>query len=283
MIFLGNFHVREGKMVKYGFIGAGNMAGAIIKGMTMGTGSYDPKKILVCSKTQTSAKKLEEQCGVKACLEAEEVISESDVVILAVKPYVLPEMLPPLREAFSEKKPLVISIAAGKPLSYLESFFEESTPIIRVMPNINAKIGESTSGFCCNECVTQTQREQVITMFSTVGKVIEIPESQFDIFSVIGGASVAFAYLYMDAMARAALKAGMSKQQALKLTAQTVLGSAKMILESEETPWELIDQVCSPGGTTIEGICSLQESGMESTIRKAFEAVLEKDRKIAGK
>ena len=120
-------------------------------------------------------------------------------------------------------------------------------------------------------------------MFATIGTVLEIAEQQFSMFSVIGGASVAFAYLYIDALSRAALKAGMSKKQALEITAQTVLGSAKMILESGEHPWELIDQVCSPGGTTIEGVCALQENGFESTLVKAFDAVLQKDKWIARK
>ena len=120
-------------------------------------------------------------------------------------------------------------------------------------------------------------------MFSTIGSVIEISEEQFSIFSVIGGASVAFVYLYIDALSRAALKAGMPKKQALEITAQTVLGSAKMVLESGEHPWVLIDQVCSPGGTTIEGICSLEQNGFESTIVNAFDAVLQKDKWIGEK
>ena len=102
----------------------------------------------------------------------------------------------------------------------------------------------------------------------------------FSVHSVIGGAAPAFAYLYIDALSRAAVKAGMPKKQALELTAQTVLGSAKMVLESGEHPWELIDQVCSPGGTTIEGVCSLEANGFETTLCKAFDAVYEKDKRL---
>ena len=120
-------------------------------------------------------------------------------------------------------------------------------------------------------------------MFQTIGTVAEVEESQVDVFSVIGGAAPAFAYLYIDALARAAVKAGMPKKQALEITAATVLGSAKMVLESGEHPWALVDQVCSPGGTTIEGVTALQANGFESTLCKAFDAVLEKDKKIAGK
>lgn len=268
--------------MKYGFIGAGNMAGAIIKGMTIGTKSFRGDDIIVTSKTVTSAKKLATECGVISAEKAEQVIAFSDVVILGVKPNVLGEILPNLKHSFAEKSPLVVSIAAGKTLDYLSDFFVEETPIVRVMPNINAKIGASTTGMCCNEYVTKEQRGIVREIFETIGSVADISEQHFSIFGVIGGASVAFAYLYMDALARAGLKAGMPKKQALEITAQTVLGSAKMILEGGEEPWPLIDQVCSPGGTTIEGVCSLEENNFESTIVKAFDAVLEKD-KLIGK
>ena len=259
--------------MKFGFIGAGNMAGAIVKGMTIGTKSYNGEDIFITSKTVTSAAALAAECGGAVCETAAEVVAKSDVLVLAVKPHVLGAVL----------LPLVISIAAGKSLAYLAELLPEGTPIARVMPNINAKIGASTSGLCVNGFVTAEQKALVREMFSTIGTVAEIEEAQLDIFSVIGGASVAFAYLYMDALARAALKAGMPKKQALEITAQTVLGSAKMVLESGEAPWPLIDQVCSPGGTTIEGVTTLQAKGFESALVQAFDAVLEKDNRIGGK
>lgn len=265
--------------MKYGFIGAGNMAGAIIKGMTIGTNSFKGQDIYVTSKTQITAEVLSKECGVHA-VTLKEIAKECDVIVLGVKPNVLADILPDVKESCGEKKPLFISIAAGKPLTYFEEFFDPGTAIVRVMPNINAKIGASTSGYCCNAHVTPEQIKIVTDMFSTIGSVMEIPEKQFSIFSVIGGASVAFAYFYMDALSRAALKAGMPKKLALEITANTVLGSAKMILESGEQPWPLIDQVCSPGGTTVEGVCTLEENGFGSTLVKAFDAVLEKDKKL---
>lgn len=269
--------------MNFGFIGAGNMASAIIKGMTIGTKSYDGNCIYVTSKTNVSSNELAKLCGVHVCSCSQEVIQNADVLILAVKPHILSEILPFSKEFILKKNPLVISIAAGKTLEYIEGFLSQTTPITRVMPNINAKVGASTSGFCCNHAVTQKQKEIVISLFSTIGSTIEIEQSHFGIFSVIAGAAPAFAYLYMDSFARAAQKAGMPKKQALEIVSQTVFGSAKMILESEEHPWALIDQVCSPGGTTIEGISSLQKSGFEATLTKAFDAVLEKDKLIAQK
>lgn len=269
--------------MNFGFIGAGNMVSAIVKGMTLGTGVYEGKNIYLSSKSISSAKKLAAECGANACETSAEVIANSDVVILGIKPNVLATLLPELEKVFSEKKPLVVSIAAGKTLEYLGGFFPEGTAIVRVMPNINAKIGASTTGICVNGYVSPQQKQLVKDIFSTIGTVGEIEESQFSIFSVIGGASVAFAYLYMDALAHGALKAGMPKKQALQLTAETVLGSAKMVLESGEAPWPLIDQVCSPGGTTIEGITALQAGGFESVLVKAFDAVLAKDKAIGEK
>lgn len=269
--------------MKFGFIGAGNMAGAIIKGMTIGTHSYDGKDIYITSKTVTSAANLAELCGATALADAVQVAAASDVLVLAVKPHVLPTVLPALQAEIAAKKPLVISIAAGKTLDYLASLLPAGTAIVRVMPNINAKIGASTSGFCANAFVTEEQKAIAKEMFATIGTVIAVEESQFGIFSALAGAAPAFAYLYMDALARAAVQAGMPKQQALEIAAATVAGSAEMVLTSGEHPMALVDQVCSPGGTTIEGVLALQENGFASAVTKAFAAVLEKDNQIAGK
>lgn len=266
--------------MQFGFIGAGNMAGAIIKGLTANSGLGQHDSIYVTSKTKVSAKKMAEQFGVTFLETASQVVQASDILVLGVKPYVLGEILPSLKESIGRRKPVVVSIAAGKTISYLETLLPENTPIVRVMPNINAKIGASTSGMCANEWVSEEQKSTVRKMFETIGTVMDVPEQHFGIFSVIAGASVAFAYLYMDALAHGALKAGMPKKQALEITAQTVLGSAKMILEGGEAPWPLIDQVCSPGGTTIEGVCTLQQKGFESALVAAFDAVLEKDKKL---
>ena len=266
--------------MKYGFIGAGNMAGTIIKGMTVGGGGFDGSDIYVYNRSRGKSEALEKVCGINVCDSSAEVIEASDVLVLAVKPKVLPEAVPPVKELIIKKSPLVISIAAGKTIEYLEELISNEVPIVRVMPNINAKVGCSTSAYCASASVSDEQKKTVEALFSTVGSITEIPEKLFSIHGVIGGAAPAFAYLYIDALARAAVKAGMPKPQALELTAQTVLGSAKMVLESGEHPWALIDQVCSPGGTTIEGVCSLEASGFESALHKAFDAVYNKDKKL---
>lgn len=267
--------------MKYGFLGSGNMASAIINGMIK-NGFCKGSDILVFNRTSDKAQKLAEQCGVKVCLSQKELIENSDVFVISVKPNVLDEISLSIKEDLGNRNPLIISIAVGKTLEYLKNVLGNK-PLVRVMPNINAKVLASESGYCANENCTTEQKKIVYDMFSAVGSAIEIPEKFFSIFGVIAGSSPAFAYLYINSLAKAAVKAGMPKAQALEIAANTVLGSAKMILESNEHPCRLADMVCSPGGTTIEGVCALDELGFENTVIKAFDAVLEKDRKISGK
>lgn len=269
--------------MKYGFIGAGNMGGAIMKGMTIGTGKYDPKSIFVTDKFFPAAENLSAATGIIPCETGAEVVANADVLVLAVKPHILATAIPEFYDVVAEKKPLVISIAAGKTLEYLGSLLPAGTPVVRVMPNINAKIGAATCGICKNEYVTEEQLEIAKGIFGTIGTVIEVDENHFGIFTTLAGSAPAFAYMYMDALARAAVQAGMPKKQALEIAAATVEGSAKMVLKSGEHPWALVDQVCSPGGTTIEGVLKLQEKGFEHALKAAFDAVLEKDNLIAGK
>ena len=264
--------------MKFGFIGAGNMVSAIVKGMVQG--GYQGADIALTSKTVTSAKELAKVCGAKAYPTAKEVAEESDILVLGVKPHIIQEVLPFLQETIERKNILVVSIAAGKTLSYLGELLPKETPIVRVMPNINAKIGAGTAGICHNAYVSKSQLQEVKEVFSKIGSVFEIPEAQFSIFSVIAGAAPAFAYIYTDTLARAAVKAGMPKKLALAIAADTLRGSGEMLLQSDEVPWALVDEVCSPGGTTIEGVAALTEYGFANSITKAFDAVLEKDKRI---
>jgi pyrroline-5-carboxylate reductase len=174
----------------------------------------------------------------------------------------------------------VISVAAGRTLAFLEDGLGPDLPIARVMPNINAKVGASTSAFAVNSRCAESHKSIVQALFSTVGAIIELPEEQFSIFTAIAGSSPAFSYMYIDALARAAVRGGLSRDKALEIAASAVYGSAKMILESREHPFTLIDQVSSPGGTTIEGICALQEHGFESAVHKAVAATALKDKNL---
>ena len=262
-----------------GFIGTGNMASAIIKGI-VSSGFLKGEEIGVFDVIKEKAQQLSGQYGVTVFESANALCMDCDQVVLSVKPNIFGTLLPEIQETVKEKSPLIISIAAGKTLGFIGSLLDEDTRIVRVMPNINAVVAEAICGYCGNEKTTKDDLDFVQKMCSCFGKAIELPEEKFPIFGVIGGCSPAYAYMFIDAMARAAVKNGLPNQQALEISAQAVLGSAKMILESGEHPWELIDKVCSPGGTTIEGVLALQRDGFEAAVADAVESAFEKDRKL---
>lgn len=261
--------------MRIGFIGAGNMAGAIIRGM-VGSGVRGAD-ILAYDTDTGKLVALFEECGVRMCGSAEEVISESEAVVLAVKPQVFPDLLPALADTLQECGPLVISIAAGKSLSEIEGMIGAGLPMVRVMPNLNAKVGESISAFCGNEAVGEADKDLVRRVFDTVGETVELPERLFSAFSAVGSCSPAFTLLYIDALAQAGVRAGIPKATALKIASQSVLGTARLLQETGEHPRALADAVCSPGGTTIEGVAALQEKGFEAAVLKAVKASIEKD------
>jgi len=266
--------------MKYGFLGTGNMACAIINGIVQN--GTDGSNIMLFNRTSEKAERISKQCGASVCQSQSELIKNCDVLIICVKPNVLDEIAPSVKADLNGKNILVISIAVGKSLEYLKNVLGEH-PFARVMPNINARVLACESGICVSENCTSEQKDIVFKIFSSIGSVSEISEKLFGIFGVIAGSSPAFAYIYINALAKAAVKAGMPKSQATEIAAATVLGSAKMVLESGIHPNALADMVCSPGGTTIEGVCALEEYGFENAVTKAFDAILEKDRKISGK
>lgn len=264
---------------KLGFIGCGNMATAIMNGAVK-SGFLGGEQICVYDTDAAKAETLKENLGVSVLSSASDVAENSYAVVLAVKPQVFPDVLPQIKDAVTKNDTAVISIGAGKTLNYIISFLEDFTPVVRVMPNINAKVGASMSAVCKNDNVDDDLLAFTKELCKSFGDVIELPESQFSIFGVIAGCSPAYAFMFIDSMARGAVMNGMSREQALKISAQAVLGSAKMMLESEENPWALINSVCSPGGTTIEGIATLQKEKFDEAVMKAVQASFEKDKRL---
>ena len=262
-----------------GFIGCGNMASAIIDGIIKNK-FIESKNVYVFDVFSKAMEDAKNKYGVNTCNNENEIVSNSNIVILAVKPNIISTVLNKIDSILIKKKPLIISIAAGKTIAFIESNLSDKQRIIRVMPNINAKVGEAMSAYCGNVHTSTEDRKTVFEMLNQIGKAIEIDESYFPIFGVLGGCAPAFAYMFIDSIARAGVKNGMKKDDALKIAAQTVYGSAKMIMESEEHPWKLIDNVCSPGGTTIEGVTSLQSDGFESAVCNAVDKALDKDKKL---
>ncbi len=265
--------------MKIGFIGCGNMAAAIIKGITENN-FIAGKDINVFDINNASLETANEAYGITICTDEIDVVLRSEIVILAVKPNIIKAVLEKIDSTLEKSSPLLISIAAGKTLDYIAGCTDTKCRTIRIMPNINAKVGEAICAYCGNELATDSDKDVVNKMLSCIGKSLEIEEKSFPLFGVLGGCAPAFSYMFIDALARAGVHNGMKKDEALKIAAQTVYGSAKMILESDEHPWKLIDNVCSPGGTTIEGILSLQSDGFENAVHNAVNKALDKDKKL---
>lgn len=261
--------------MKYGFIGLGNMAGAIIAGMAS-CGKFKNDYLYGYNRSQGKTLSLKEKHGLIPCATAAEVAEKADVIVLAVKPQVLPEVLQEIAKSITKDK-TVITIAAGKGTEWYEERLAKGVPIVRVMPNINAKVKASVTAICGGKGATKDDIRIADGIFSSVGKIYHIEEKMFPAFGALGGASGAFVLLYIDALAEAGVRAGFARPMAEELATATVMGSSALAMDSDEHPIALMNRVCSPGGTTIEGVCKLKELGFETAIQQALQAIIEKD------
>lgn len=261
----------------YGFIGTGNMGAAIIRGMA-GSGLFSGDKLCGYNRTPSKAEELE-ACGLEVLSSADEVAAKSDVIVLCVKPQQMSDMIASVSPSSFAGK-LVITIAAGLPLSYYNSSIPDSR-VIRAMPNLNAKYLESVTGICPDASSSQDDTGIAKKVFSSIGSVFEIQESLFPAFSAVAGASPAFTFMYADALAMAAVKAGIPRKTAMEIAAAAIKGSAETLIRSGEHPDSLRDKVCSPGGTTIEGVSVLENVSFKGAVMEAVEAVIEKDKRMS--
>lgn len=263
--------------MKIGFIGAGNMASNIVKGM-LATQRWKASEIMLSDIDSEKLAELQTDLAVETTNNNQEMAQWADVLILAVKPQLMPLVVAEIKEIVKTKHLLVISIAASITLATLEELFGDSNlSIIRVMPNINVMVQMAMSAVCANRATTEVDIEKVLAIFNAIGKTELVEEAQFANFTAIAGCSPAFVYMFIDALARGAVKNGMAKDKATRVAAQAVLGSAKMVLSSNVSPWDLVDVVCSPGGTTIAGVAKLEDEKFMSAIIKAVDATIEKD------
>jgi pyrroline-5-carboxylate reductase len=262
----------------YGFIGCGNMAGAILYGCLQAR-FFGADEARVYEKSLERAAYIKANWQVESCGSIEELMNFADVVVLGLKPAVLPSVLPEVRKHTAGK--LIISIAGGVSLDSLEAGLGNTAAIVRVMPNLNARVNAGVAAVCANANTPDEQKKLAMDMFGALGKALELPETQFSVFTAVAGCSPAFTYIYIDAMARAAVKLGMNKQQALAAAAQAVLGSAQNLISSGEHPWAMADQVWSPGGSTIEGVLTLQAHGFEAAVAAAIQACVDKDSSVS--
>lgn len=263
--------------MEIGFIGCGNMATAIINGI-IATNTVNEKEIYIYDVFEGATNSLKAKHEVNVCDSECDIAKKCDAIILAVKPNIIASVLEKIKDDTKDK--LIISIAAGKKIEFIQGYLFDDSRIIRVMPNINATVGEAISAYTANANATDDDKALAESIFNGVGETIYLDEKQFALFGVLGGCSPAFSYMFIDELARAGVKNGMPKDVALKIAAQAVYGSAKMIMESDEHPYKLVDKVCSPGGTTIEGVTSLQADGFDKAIHNAVDKALEKDAKL---
>ena len=274
----GNTNKKEGENMRLGFIGAGNMAQAMIGGVLQ-SGLLPKEEIIASAATQKTVDKVAAEWGIHTTLDNRQV-AQADVHFLAVKPVYFPEVTKEIKDILRPEQ-LIVSIAAGRSIGWLEDALGERK-IIRTMPNTPALVGEGMTAVCPNSLVTEQELEEVCAILGSFGGAEVVSESLMDAVIAVSGSSPAYVFLFIEAMADAAVAEGMPRQQAYRFAAHSVLGSAKMVLEMDRHPGELKDMVCSPAGTTIEAVRSLEQSGFRGDVMACMKACADKSRDMSG-
>ncbi len=261
--------------MKLTFIGCGNMGQAILKGI-LESQKLSKDDIMATARSRETLGKLKETFGVATSESNKEAASWGDIIILAVKPQMYEAVIGDIKEELKGK--IIVSIAAGQSLNKLEELLGKDSKIIRTMPNTPAMVLEGMTALCPNKNIAEEELNTIEDIFSAFGKTEVIEEKQMDAFIGICGSSPAYVFMFIEALADAAVKEGLPRAKAYRMAAQAVLGSAKLVLETSKHPGELKDMVCSPGGTTIEAVAALEEYGFRSSVIKAVERCSEKSR-----
>ncbi|VYU65991.1 pyrroline-5-carboxylate reductase [Clostridium tertium] len=263
---------------KVGFIGCGNMGKAILGGI-INSNEISIENIFVSTRSNESKLKLEEEFKVKTSLDNNEVAAFSDILFLAVKPNIFKDVLGQIKNSI-KKDTLVVSIAAGITVKDIEDVLGEGYKVVRTMPNTPALVGEAMSAVCFNKNLNDEDIKDICDIFNMFGKCEILEEKYFHGFIALCGSSPAYVFMFIEAMADAAVKLGIPRNKAYKMAEQAVLGSAKLALETGKHPGELKDMVCSPSGTTIEAVIELENSGFRSSVIKALEKCAEKSQNM---
>ena len=264
-------------MMKLGFIGTGNMAGAIMGGIIK-KGIFRPEEIIGADISEEGRRKTKEAYGIEVTDDNRKA-ADAEVLILSVKPQFYADAIAEIKDCIKDDQ-LVITIAPGKTLSWLEAQFGKKVKIVRTMPNTPALVGEGMTAACVNQYVTEEEKEYALRILSSFGKVELVPEHLIDAVVAVSGSAPAYVFMMMEAMADGAVAEGMPRKQAYEMAAQAVLGSAKLLLETGKHPGELKDMVCSPAGTTIEAVRVLEEKGFRSAVIEAMRACADVSRSL---
>lgn len=262
-----------------GFIGVGNMASAIIRGMVK-SDFVGVEKIHAYNRTYSKLENFKKEVDINIYSDIKELIEVSDVLVLAIKPQNFNQFLEQYKDIIIKRKPLFISIAAGYSIEQLESYLSKSLSIVRVMPTITALVNESVSSVASNETTSQDEIDFVSKMFNSIGYTYQVAEKDLSAMVAISGCAAAFTLKYIDSLAMAGLKNGIPKDVGIKVAIQTVLGSATLALNSDKNINTLIDSITSPNGTTIAGMAKLEEHAFTSSIIQAVDATIKRDMEI---
>ena len=264
--------------MKLGFIGCGNMASAIMSGI-IANGLMNPEDVIGADVFAPSCDKVRESLGIQIAENNKEVVQKSDAFVLSIKPQFYETVIREIRDEVCENQ-LIITLAPGKTLAWLQEQFVKPVKIVRTMPNTPAMVQQGMTAACPNANITTEELEYVLQILRSFGEVEVVPERLMDAVVAVSGSSPAYVYMLIEAMADAAVAEGMSRKQAYTFAAQAVMGSAKMVLETGKHPGELKDMVCSPGGTTIEAVKVLEETGFKGCVMQAMEVCAEKSRNM---
>lgn len=264
--------------IKIGFIGTGNMAGAIMGGI-IGNHIFRPDEIIGADISAAGREKVKENYGIEVTPDNREAAQKAEVLVLSVKPQFYQDVIREIRDIVRDDQ-LIITIAPGKTLAWLEEQFGKAVRIVRTMPNTPALVGEGMTAACVNQYVTEEEKEYALKILGSFGKVEIVPERLIDAVVAVSGSSPAYVFMFIEAMADAAVAEGMPRQQAYQFAAQAVYGSAKMVLETGKHPAELKDMVCSPAGTTIEAVRVLEKKGFRSAVIEAMKACADVSRNL---
>lgn len=264
-------------MMKLGFIGTGNMAGAIMGGIIKKQ-IFRPEEIIGADISEAGREKTKETYGIEVTGDNRKA-ADSEVLILSVKPQYYADAIAEIKDCVRDDQ-LIITIAPGKTLAWLEEQFGKPVKIVRTMPNTPALVGEGMTAACVNQYVTEEEKAYALKILSSFGKVELVPEHLIDAVVAVSGSAPAYVFMFIEAMADAAVAEGMPRAQAYEFAAQAVYGSAKMVLETGKHPGELKDMVCSPAGTTIEAVRVLEEKGLRSAVIEAMRACADVSRRL---
>lgn len=253
-------------MKKLACIGTGAMGGAIIRAVC---NKFDPNNITVSNRTLEKGKSFANDTGCRFADNNKDCIKDAKYIFIAVKPAFLSDLFAEIKNDIPSDA-VVISMAAGVKIEKLESFAKAR--YVRIMPNVPAQIAKGMTALSCNDNITSEELSDITEILETAGKVEQVPEKLMDCVTAVSGSGPAFVFMFIEAMADAAVRCGMPRKQAYTYAAQTVMGSAALVLETGKHPGELKDSVTSPAGTTIEGVAALESNGMRNAVIEAVTA-----------